>query len=109
MVAAEQTQSLTWVPLQLFDYDQESLPVDDFMHTARMSSAELNDPALEESYLKMVLARLKGARHLFFWNKKSHILILKYKLIISHFLHIKGGINYLSVDLGVGPLYGPEP
>ena len=55
-----------------------------------------------------ILSWLKGARHHFFWNKKI-ILIHKYKLIISHFLYIKGGINYLRVGLGLGPLYGPEP
>ena len=46
--------------LRLSDYDGESLPLDDFMQTARMDSPELNDPALEESYLKIVLAHIKG-------------------------------------------------
>ena len=33
----------------------------------------------------------------------------KCKLIIYHFLHIKGSICfYLSVDLGLDLLYGPE-
>ena len=60
MAAAEQTHNLTRVSLRLSDYDGESLPLDDFMQIARMGSAELNDPALEKSYLKIVLAHIKG-------------------------------------------------
>ena len=62
MAATEQTHNLTRVSsrVRLSDYDGESLSLDDFMQIARMSSAELNDPALENSYLKIVLAHIKG-------------------------------------------------
>ena len=60
MAAAQQTHNLTWVSLRLSDYDGESLPLDDFMQIARMVSAELNDPALEKNYLKIVFAHTKG-------------------------------------------------
>ena len=60
MAAAEQTHNLTQVSLRLSDYDGESLSLDDFMQIARMGSAELNDPALEKSYLKIVFAHIKG-------------------------------------------------
>ena len=48
MAAAEQTH-------------RGSLPWDDFMQIAQMGSAELNNPALEENYLKIVLAHIKGS------------------------------------------------
>ena len=60
MAAAKQTHNLTRVSLRLSDYDGETLPLDDFIQIARMGSSELNDPALEKSYLKIVLAHIKG-------------------------------------------------
>ena len=64
MVAAEQTHNLTRVYLRLSDYDGQGLPLDDFMKTARMGSTVLSIPTLEESYLKIVLAHIKGEREL---------------------------------------------
>ena len=60
MVAAEQKHNHTRVSFWLSDYDGKSLSLDDFMQTVWMGSIELNDPALEESYLNIVLAHIKG-------------------------------------------------
>ena len=97
MTAAEQTHNLTRVPLRLFDYDGESLPLDDFMQTARMGRAEHNDPALEGSYLKIVLAHIKGRARTAIRNQTVRDLDHLESLMLSAITQTKTYSEYLKL------------
>ena len=97
MTAAEQTHNLTRVSLRLSDYDGESLPLDEFIQTARMGSAELNDPALEESYLKIVLAHIKGWVLTAIRNKTVGDLDHLESLLLSATTHTKTYSEYVKL------------
>ena len=97
MAAAEQTHNLTRVSLRLSDYDGESLPLDDFMQIARMGSAELNDPALENSYLKIVLAHIKGRARTAIRNKTVRDLDHLETLLLSATTETKTYSEYVKL------------
>ena len=97
MAAAEHTYNLTRVSLRLSDYDRESLPLDDFMQIARMGSAELNDPVLENSYLKIVLAHIKGRARTAIRNKTVRDLDHLETLLLSATTETKTYSEYLKL------------